>query len=221
MAEAGERNKPAAPRCHVNCGCSAANHNQFSSTDHSSGEIPAPVQSRRTPNSRKFIGSDGWGTANVSAAEFALWCRRLADGGNARRRPNAKHPPNSGFFRRLEASRLSLVRAAGIGPRPDHQPVPLGGAAALRRRPVRRCASRQRAASATTTSWLGIIRTRSCSPGRPRWSNASAKCRLPALPIGNPSNQCWPFRYAVHLQEFNDAAAAAAGQDHDAVQRRS
>ena len=38
----------------------------------------------------------------------------------------------SEFFRCMESSRLSVVRAARIGPRTDHQPVALAGAATRR-----------------------------------------------------------------------------------------
>jgi len=45
---------------------------------------------------------------------------------------NAQRRTDPGLYTRMDTSRLSLVRAARLGPRPDNQLVPLGGAGASR-----------------------------------------------------------------------------------------
>src|SRR5215469_14289503 len=78
---------------------------------------------------------------DVQAAEFpsirsngggGRTARRGADAFERRggRRQNAQRRPDSGFFAHMESPRLSLVRAARLGPRPHNQLVPLAGAAA-------------------------------------------------------------------------------------------
>src|SRR5262249_36642298 len=91
---------------------------------------------------------------DVSAAEFPSYCntgdggRNARDGANAfggrtGRRREAQRRIDSGLLARLDSSRLSLVRAARIGPRSDNQPVPLGGAGSRRSRRFAGFASQQ------------------------------------------------------------------------------
>jgi hypothetical protein len=76
---------------------------------------------------------------DVYSAEFPSHCSRGDGGCDARLGANIGGRPDrrwsawcridSGLYRRF-ALGLSLVRAARVRPRPDHQPVPLAGAAA-------------------------------------------------------------------------------------------
>src|SRR6516162_4665917 len=75
------------------------------------------------------------------AAEFSSICSNRNGGRDSRLganafghagRQNAQRRTDPGLYTRMDASRLSLVRAARLGPRPDNQLVPLGGAGASR-----------------------------------------------------------------------------------------
>ena len=78
---------------------------------------------------------------DVYAAEFSSICSNRNGGRDSRLganafghagRQNAQRRIDPELYTRIDTSRLSLVRAARLGPRPDNQLVPLGGAGASR-----------------------------------------------------------------------------------------
>src|SRR5258706_8230803 len=97
------------------------------SRDHPGGTGDGDAHERDAPYAGEFPSLWGSAGGRRDARDGAV-----AFGGGPGGERNPKRRRDSGFFGRVESSRLSLVRAARIGRRPDNQSVPLGEAGARR-----------------------------------------------------------------------------------------
>src|SRR5258708_4635098 len=134
----------------------------------------------------------------------------------ARRRRSARRRIDPGLFTRLESSGPSLVRAAGIGARPDHEQVAWTPAARWRYRLAGIASDRGRrqqlrpAGRRLHQSDLAAVGGGDREEVR---RNLARRHHLPERlePVLARTD-------AVHFQAWADAGASAAGQDHDLVQ---
>src|SRR5712691_10817187 len=117
----------------------------------------------------------------------------------------------------MDSSRLSLVRAARIGPWPDNQLVPLGGAAARRSGRFGGFASQQSRCEQLRPTGRGLQKSDLAALGGSGGKAIRRKvaCRYY---FSEPFEPVLALSDAVHLQAVSDADDTAVGQDHDVVQ---
>src|SRR6266853_2705798 len=153
-------------------------------------------------------GGDGGGDARHGANAF---------GGRAGRQRSAPRRTDPGLFPRLESSRISVVRAACIGPRPDNELVALGGAAARRFGRFGRVACQQGwYQQLRPTGWRlqkSDLAAVGGSGGKEIRRNLARRHY-----VSEPFEPVLALWDAVHLQAVSHADDTAAGPDHNVVQ---
>src|SRR6266481_6647599 len=138
--------------------------------------------------------------------------------GRAGRQRNAQRRIDPELFPRMDSSRLSLVRAARLGPWPNNELVALAGAATPNRGRFGRLACQQGWYQQLRPTGRGLQKSHLAALGGSggKEIRRNVACRHyfsesfePVLALAD----------AVHLQAGYDTADAAAGQDHDLVRR--